>query len=482
MSQSALFTKQYVPLVNCRPWQYLIHSVVSLYIHSLGSTGPKDGGGGFGLEFPANGIINASNPTPCTKEDSREYGYIEGTLDLIAELGLDASKVYFEGFSQSSMFAAYASVCFADRVAGLWQGGSGLAKTYHTPIVPGFQAQCSASDYNTYGNSCCEGKKQSFLFLPTRVTPHACTDVLVFSSSSCRKDNFCTDCTWWPIYPRTCENKLVDCIATYTNDNIACGSDFYMYEAMVAEGHDARMLSFSPTNGVAGGHSNPQNTYSWIVGCLGIVDSCSESCEASFLSCMQTTSVAEFARCEIELKNGDLADCEIGCAPTLEMLKTSQTPVVNLSNGKFGSQEGLDVTESPQRPNCSNDFGPFLDGSGGNCSPPAGDGPASGDIEECPSTSSCVDSTLEFKKGKKVLGCSWVAKKTETRCKEKFASHCPSTCGACSTYTCVDSSRKFKLSSTSEVYKKCPWAKNDKRCKKPGVVETCRKSCSSECM
>lgn len=98
-------------------------------------------------------------------EDSREYSYIEGTLDFIASNSdLDESKVFFEGFSQSSMFAAYASVCFADRVAGLWQGGSGLAKTYHTPLTPGKQAQCSASSYDTHGKDCCAGMP-NFVFL-----------------------------------------------------------------------------------------------------------------------------------------------------------------------------------------------------------------------------------------------------------------------------------------------------------------------------
>jgi predicted esterase len=116
------------------------------------------------LEFPANGVINHLNPTPCTEADSREYSYIEGVLDFIAgNSALDASKVYFEGFSQSSMFAAYVGVCFADRVAGIFQGGSGLAKTFHKPIVPGFQAQCSASVFSEYGRECCNGKHRILL-------------------------------------------------------------------------------------------------------------------------------------------------------------------------------------------------------------------------------------------------------------------------------------------------------------------------------
>ena len=126
---------------------------------SIGSTGPFDGAGGYGLEFPANGVVNHLNPTPCEESDSREYLYIKGVLDFIASHdSLDASKVYFEGFSQNSMFAAYASICFADRVAGIWQAGSGLAKTFHKPLVPGLQGQCSASDYSDYGRECCDGK------------------------------------------------------------------------------------------------------------------------------------------------------------------------------------------------------------------------------------------------------------------------------------------------------------------------------------
>ncbi len=126
---------------------------------SMGSTGPMTGAGNFGLEFPANGIVNPSNPTPCSKDDSRDYVYIEGVLDFIADnVSMDEANVFFEGFSQSSMFAAYASVCFADRVKGLWQGGSGLAKTYHTPVVPGWQGQCSASAFSVHGKDCCNGE------------------------------------------------------------------------------------------------------------------------------------------------------------------------------------------------------------------------------------------------------------------------------------------------------------------------------------
>lgn len=112
-----------------------------------------------------NGIINPSNPTPCSSDDSRDYAYIEGILDFIASnTNLDESKVYFEGFSQSSMFSAYASVCFADRVVGVWQGGSGLAKTYHTPVTPGWQGQCSASAFSDQGQDCCNGEHSKLFY------------------------------------------------------------------------------------------------------------------------------------------------------------------------------------------------------------------------------------------------------------------------------------------------------------------------------
>ncbi len=129
---------------------------------SIGSTGPFDGVFNFGLEFPANGVINPSNPTPCEETDSRDYAYIKGVLDFIdSHESLDSSKVFFEGFSQSSMYAAYASVCFADRVAGVWQGGSALSKTYHAPMTPGFESQCSASSFAAFGDECCNGKDEN---------------------------------------------------------------------------------------------------------------------------------------------------------------------------------------------------------------------------------------------------------------------------------------------------------------------------------
>mmetsp|Transcript_55194 Transcript_55194/g.66455 ORF Transcript_55194/g.66455 Transcript_55194/m.66455 type:complete len:679 (+) Transcript_55194:90-2126(+) len=318
----------------------------------LGSTGPSDGAGGFGLQFPAGGVVNGNNPTPCSADDSRDHSYIEGAFNFIAEREeMSESRVYLQGFSQNSMYAAYISVCFADRVVGLWQGGSGLAKTYHTPITPGFQGQCSTSSYSAHGSNCCE-------------------------------EEFCEECAYWPVYPRTCEHTLVDCIASYTDDGIACGTDWYMYEAMVAEGNDARLLSFTPTS-ENGGHSDPMNTYAWVVGCLGIVESCSDACEAVFGECVADSqgtgsTITSFEACEADIADGILMECEIGCAPTMEMLKLSESPVVTLSEGKFGTQTDLEAhVGSAPRPECDAPFGSFDDPSVNHnkCQPDGGVGP-----------------------------------------------------------------------------------------------------------
>ena len=299
------------------------------------------------------------------------------------------------------------------------------------------------------------------------------------------EDNFCTDCKWWPIYPRTCDNKLVDCLATYTND-FACGSDFYMYEAMTAEGNDARMLSFIPS-GELGGHGPPQNTMSWTVGCLGIVESCSNACEQSFLSCISSNGVDEFARCENELSFGNLANCVVGCAPTLDMLKTSETVVVTLSEGKFGTQSGLEITVDPQRPDCLNDFGSFDEVSfTGDCNPPSDAGPAEGTIESCDnSTPVCEDSSLRFRiirNGKRRWKtCEWVAtRSTNLRCSmEGVNTICPETCDTCS--SCTDSPLRFKVFWNGKTRAKdCGWVKNKstlKRCEADGVSESCRATC-----
>jgi len=295
----------------------------------------KDGAGGFGLEFGNNGVANDAKPTPCSREDSREIEYLEKIFQFIADKPmLDASKVFTEGFSQNSMFAVYTAVCFADKVAGTWQGGSGQSRTGSTPVAPGFQGQCSFDSYAAHGSSCCS-------------------------------EAFCTDCQYWPLWPKTCSDKIVDCIAAYTDDSIACGSDWYMYEAMVQEGNDARLLSFPiPDDDDKAGHKDPRNKWAWFAGCLGITPSCSSSCAASFDACVdgatENKAYEKFESCEEQLKGGTLSGCIQGCAPTLSMLQRSESPVVTLSQGKFGTETNLQKADgSAPQPNCKKPFGPF---------------------------------------------------------------------------------------------------------------------------
>ena len=161
----------------------------------VGSTSPTSATG-FGLDFGNDGVANATNPTPCSDEDDRDKPYLDAIFTWIAAQGaqqrLNASEVFADGFSQESMYAAHVAVCHADKVKGLWQGGSGLAKTGYSPVVPGYQGQCALSSFTASTTDCCT-------------------------------NSFCEECDWWPLYPRTCGNKLIDCIMSYTDDRVGCG-------------------------------------------------------------------------------------------------------------------------------------------------------------------------------------------------------------------------------------------------------------------
>ena len=77
---------------------------------------------------------------------------------------------------------------------------------------------------------------------------------------------------------------MIDCLMVYDNDRIAVddpentNTAVNMYEALKAEGHDARLLRFSASDDgtIPGGHKSPKNAEFWKVGCLGVTESCSE--------------------------------------------------------------------------------------------------------------------------------------------------------------------------------------------------------------
>ena len=273
-----------------------------------------------GWTFGNDNIVNDDKPMPCSEEDSKDISYLKKVFDFIENNPdqFDADKIYAEGFSQNSMFSAYTAFCFHDKVLGVWQGGSGLTLTGERPFVPNKGAQCSMSSFVEYGGQCME------------------------------KDP-CTTCQYWPIYPCYKESRpMIDCIMEYTNDGVSVqqgsSSAEHMFEKLVDEGHDARLLIFSPSDDgtIEGGHKDPQNQAHWYVGCLGITEPCSSECEESFTACMNNKAPSTaadkadaFGEC-IE-DSGNLAGCTAECAPTYGMLIQSETPSEkSFSNGVFG--------------------------------------------------------------------------------------------------------------------------------------------------
>ena len=60
------------------------------------SSSLTDGGGGFGLQFGNDGIVNDAKPTPCSAADSRDIIYLQKIFAFIEAQStvLDASKVF----------------------------------------------------------------------------------------------------------------------------------------------------------------------------------------------------------------------------------------------------------------------------------------------------------------------------------------------------------------------------------------------------
>ena len=95
----------------------------------------------------------------------------------------------------------------------------------------------------------------------------------------------CPGCEFWPIYPCFSSRRpIVDCVSAYDNDRIAVddpedsNTAVNMYETLLREGHDARLLRFAPSadGTIPGGHQDPKNKEFWRVGCLGITEPCSQ--------------------------------------------------------------------------------------------------------------------------------------------------------------------------------------------------------------
>ena len=112
-------------LGQCRPGSEMVEAANRFGFAGLCTTA-ADGNWTFGND----GVINDSNPLPCTAEDSKDITYMNGVfsiVDAFAESGeVDDARVFAWGFSQNAMFTAYMSFCYPDRINTFWQGGSGL--------------------------------------------------------------------------------------------------------------------------------------------------------------------------------------------------------------------------------------------------------------------------------------------------------------------------------------------------------------------
>ncbi|MEE2755509.1 MAG: hypothetical protein VYA30_02555 [Myxococcota bacterium] len=205
--------------------------------------------------FGNDGVSNDQNPTPCADEDSKDIPYLRGILDTIGRLAdqgiVDRTRVFTGGFSQNSMFAAYAGICFSDEIAGVWQGGSGLFVAGETDPLPQMEGACRRSAFLEHGQDC------------RRVAP-------------------CDECQYFPAYPVSTDPARRVCVMAYEDDSLFPTAR-PMYTRLVREGHHATLLSFPD---VGRGHSEALQDMDWTVSCLGIVDQCSVRCEQNLVACM----------------------------------------------------------------------------------------------------------------------------------------------------------------------------------------------------
>ena len=209
--------------------------------------------------FGNDGVSNDERPTPCNTEDSKDIAYLEGLFGVLETLGaeqkLDFTQVLTAGFSQNSMFAAYTSICFPDVVTGVWQGGSGLFVAGETDPLPQMEGVCRRSDFLEHGERCVD------------VTP-------------------CDECQYFPAYPVATDHPRRACVMAY-EDDFLFPTARPMFTRLLAEGHDATLLSFPE---IGRGHSGPLQEWEWIISCLNVTAECSDTCSDAFVDCMASGS------------------------------------------------------------------------------------------------------------------------------------------------------------------------------------------------
>ena len=172
---------------------------------------------------------------------------------------------------------------------------------------------------------------------------------------------------------RICYNPdlpMVSCLAQYINDPYGGGSGkIKMYDLMMSEGHDPRLLLFAPSKerdesdtSIRGKHSLPRNDLYWRVGCLGLAPPCSEACQVAFKKCVNSKDVStaakrvqSFAQCIDEPYFSEkLEECSSDCAPTYNMLMESEEPIEKRFSA-FGA-ETIDRGPRPDSSTCVMDI------------------------------------------------------------------------------------------------------------------------------
>ena len=298
----------------------------------IGISSPR--GGWQGGNRTNENALNDDNHR-CSDENSVDIAYVRKILQWVeANPDLDATRMWAWGFSQNSAFSTLIAFCFPNNFVGVFAAGFGMRLICEKPYGPGCSGQAGRNP-------------------PWKGEEWQLWD----------QEKPCTDCKYVPNYP--CYNParpMIGCAVEYTNDNIAVDTDWsgvssskFMYEALINEGHDGRLLRFSPNGDIKGKHKAPRNLVYWQVSCLGITEPCSEVCEGNFLKCIEeqnptkaSAQAAAFNKCIAPKLFNDMDGCTLDCAPTINMLWASETPTEALAENF-----GIGHIERPETSKCT---------------------------------------------------------------------------------------------------------------------------------
>ena len=274
-----------------------------------------------GWDFPNNNEINETNfGTQCDDAASKDVGYLKSVFtvvdQMIADGHVDADKVFVQGFSQNSMFSIFMATCFPNRIAGIWQGGSGLySQADGSRPLPKCEGACTSDSFDEHEQACID------------VQP-------------------CETCKFFPVFPEKTGQAIRSCIMMYEDDRSAHSTAVPGYKILKDQGHEPQLSIFgADRENRIGGHSAPANQWAWITHCLGLNDSCTDSCSTQIVACMDAFKVnfrdpdgntftlsdprhrdiasRHYGRCLAD----NTEQCVRGCAATREMLTIFETPI-----------------------------------------------------------------------------------------------------------------------------------------------------------